>query len=75
MAIFKCCARKFSCEWCSTPCIVSGTQRQAIMSAQPTTSAVAEGEASTSKAGMSLEEKIGMAKKFDREMKASFATI
>jgi hypothetical protein len=45
------------------------------MSAQPTTSAVAEGEASTSKAGMSLEEKIGMAKKFDREMKASFATI
>jgi hypothetical protein len=41
------------------------------MSGQPTTSAVSEEQAYTSKEDMSLEEKIGMAKKFDREMKAS----
>ena len=41
------------------------------MSGQPTTSAVNEEQAHTSKEDMSLEEKIGMAKKFDREMKAS----
>ncbi|XP_028409566.1 sex comb on midleg-like protein 2 isoform X2 [Dendronephthya gigantea] len=39
------------------------------MSGHPTTSTVSEREASTSKEGMSFEEKIGMAKKFDREMK------
>ena len=42
------------------------------MSGQPTTSAVSEEQAYTSKEDMSLEEKIGMAKKFDREMKASW---
>ena len=39
------------------------------MSGEQTASAIAE--ASTSKESMSLEEKIGMAKSFDREMKAS----
>ena len=39
------------------------------MSGQPTTSAVHEEQVYTSKKDMSLEEKIGMAKKFDREMK------
>lgn len=43
------------------------------MSGHPTTSAASEREASASKEGMSLEEKIGMAKKFDREMKVSFS--
>ena len=43
------------------------------MSGEQTTSAVAE--ASTSKESMSLEEKIGLAKSFDREMKVSLLTM
>lgn len=45
------------------------------MSTPPENGAVNQGQASSSKDDISLEEKIGIAKKFDREMKASYEIV